>query len=539
MISEKARALNEAEEHEFVRVSSSPSQRSTIVFAGAICLVLIVAAWIRWSGLNSQSLWADEGLTTWFSQFSPAVQWRLLAWNDGSPLYYVAIHYWVSLWGNSVIAFRSLSALFSTLSLIVFYLIARKVWADRFFAALSLMVCSFSFFQIWYAKESRSYALLDLLLLTSIYCMLLCLSEPSKLRMFSLAIALTLALYTHNMAMFYLPGFAAFWILYPSQMTLSTRLRKAAVVGAIVLFLYAPWLPTLARQMALVLGHFWAPKPHATDLLTTLFTFCGLDPYALQDLRRHLPISRFSGIRTLIVLFLATLGLCMVGTWWGVRPIDRRKSIALQLWTLSPIALVFLWSQISKSVYVDRNLIGACALMPMMLCAPIAVQLGKKRRAFQVITIVLLIGAIASLSMQRRQRDDWRGVTAYLLKLPEQQRLVEVFQPYCQILVNYYTTGPFKSYARPEIAGLITDFHQPPSGPGFLPDFQAADPEAILARAIDTGKYKEIDVALQLERLPPREQALPEFFSGHCSSVQNVTFGYGNLGVSRCLGPHK
>jgi uncharacterized membrane protein len=539
MISDKVGTLTGAEEHKSVRVSLSASRLSQIIFTAAICSILIAAAWLRWSRLTSQSLWADEGLTTWFSQFSPAVQWHLLAWNDGSPLYYVAIHYWVSIWGNSVIAFRSLSALFSTLSLITFYFIARRIWEDRFFVALSLMIASFSFFQIWYAQESRSYALLDLLLLIAIHRMLLCLNEPTKYRLISLAVVLALALYTHNMAMFYVPGFVAFWFLYPSQMTLGVRIKKAAVVGALVLLLFAPWLPTLAKQMAFVMGHFWAPKPHAADLLSTLFTFCGLDPYVLQDLRHHLPISHFSGIRTLISLFLLAFGLCLAGAWWGSRPIDRRKSIALQLWTLLPIALVFLWSQIARSVYVDRNLIGACALMPMMLCAPIAVQSGLKRRVFQVITIALLIGVVISLSKQRRQRDDWRGVTAYLVTLPEQQRLVEVFQPYCQILVNYYATGQFKSYAKPEIAGLITDFHQPPSGPGFLPNLQTADPEAILSQAINEGKYKEIDVALQLERLPPKVQAIPLFFSAHCSSVQTVTFGYGNLGVTRCLGPHE
>jgi len=472
-------------------------------------------------------------------QFSPTLQWRLLAWNDGSPLYYAAIHCWVALWGTSVVAFRSLSALFSTLSVFMFYLIARRMWANRFFVALSLMVYSFSFFQIWYAKESRSYALLDLLLLVSVYCMLLCLSEPTKLHMLGLAAAISLALYTHNMAMFYLPGFAAFWLLYPSQMTFSIRLRKAAVVGVMVLLLFAPWLPTLKKQTAMVLGHFWAPKPHAGDLLTTLFTFSGLDPYSLLELRHRLPINHFSGMQTLITLFLVAFGLSMAGAWWGVQPIDRRKGIALQLWTLLPIALVFLWSRISKSVYVDRNLIGASALMPMMLCVPVAVQLGKRRTAYQIITVALLIGAVASLSMQRRQRDDWRGLTAYLMKIPEQQRLVEVFQPYCQILVNYYATGPFKSYGRPEIAGLITDLHQPPSIPGFLPNLLAADPETILSQAIESGKYKEIDIALQLERMPPKVQAIPEFLSSHCSSVQNLTFGYGNLGVTRCLGPHE
>jgi len=481
-------------------------------------------------------MWADEGFTTWFSQFSPSVQWHLLAWDNGAPLYYIAIHYWVALWGTSEESFRALSALFSTLSLLLVYLIAHRVWPDRIFVSFGLILYSLSFFQIWYAKESRSYALLAFLVLTVIYLMLLCLSEPSALRLFGLAIALALVLYTHNMALFYLPGFAAFWFIYPSQMTVVMRLKRAAVVGAIALVLYLPWLSILVKQVVSVHGYFWAPKPKLTDLFGTLFTFSGLDVYVLQDLRRYLPISRFFGLRTWTLLLLFTLVGCMVGAWWRVSSFDRRKSIALQACALLPIALVFVWSQMSTSVYVDRNLIGASVLMPLIICAPIAVQVGNKRRLFQVIALLLLAATATSLSLHKQQKDNWRGTTQYLLELPERQRLVVVFQPFCQILVNYYATGLFRSTPQPEITGLITDFHHAPAGPGLLPSLQTADPEAILSQAMATKRYEEIDVALQLERLPAKVQAVQEFLSTHCSSVENVTFR--NLGVARCLVRH-
>ena len=75
-------------------------------------------------------------------------------------------------------------------------------------------------------------------------------------------------------------------------------------------------------------------------------------------------------------------------------------------------------------------------------------------------------------------------------------------------------------------------FHQAPSGPGLLPNLQTADPEAFLSQVIATQKYKEIDVALQLERLPVKVQAIPTFLSD-CSSVEDVTFG--KIGVLRCF----
>ncbi len=515
------------------RTSSPSLLRSQVIFCAAICLILVTAVLLRWRGLNSESMWADEGYTTWFSQFSPSTQWRLLAWDTQAPSYHILLHYWVSFWGSSVTSFRALSALCSTLSVFVFFLVARKVWPDRVFLLLGLMLFSFSYFQIWYAKEARSYALLDLLLLTTVYCILEYLAQPTQLRLIGVAIALASTLYTHNMAQFYLPGFMAFWFLYPSTMTFRMRLKKASLVGVIVLALYIPWLPVLVKQIVSVHAYFWAPKPRVSDLLYSLFTFCGLDASVLQDLRQHLPIERFSGFRTLTMMLLAVLFACVAGAWWKVGSIDRWKSVSLQVLALSPIALVFMYSRISRSVYVDRNLIGACALMPIVLCAPIAVQRANMRKSFEIISVIVLCGSVASLSMRQQGKDDWRGVTQYLLKIPEQRRLVVVFQPFCQILVNYYATGLSEPYAKPEITGLIADLHQPPAGEGILPNLQTADPEAFLSAAMNTGKYKEIDVALQLERLPPRVQGISGFLSENCSSVQVVSFG--NLGVSRCF----
>jgi len=505
---------------------------STVFFGSVICLTLFAAVLLRCSGLNAQSLWADEGYTTWFSQFSPAEQWHLLPWETQAPIYHIVLHYWTGLWGDSVTSFRALSACFSVLSLGVFFLIARKLWPNRTFVALGLMLYAFSYFQIWYAKEARSYASLSFLLLTSVYCMLLCLDKPGWLRYGGVILTLSATLYMHNMALYYLPGAVAMWFVYPSSMRSRERLKSFAIIGAGVVLLYIPWIPMLVKQAVSVHGYFWAPKPTATDLLSTICTFSGIDVYVLTGLRSHLP-GRLFGLRTWMLLTVLILVICMVGTWIGVRAEDRRKSIALQAYTLFPILLVFAWSQFSTSVYVDRNFIGACALFPMILCAPIAVQSGRKKTFYRIIASTLLLGAVTSLAFHQQRKDDWRGLTEYLLKIPERQRLVVVFQPYCQILVHYYSTGLFRSYPQPEITGMIKQFNVAPRGPGILPDLRTADPIGTLSQALASRKYREIDVALQLERLPEKVQLIPDYFKEHCSAVENVQFN--NLGVSRCI----
>jgi len=44
-------------------------RRSDLIFGAAIGLAVIAAVWLRWSGLDSQSLWADEGYTVWIRAY--------------------------------------------------------------------------------------------------------------------------------------------------------------------------------------------------------------------------------------------------------------------------------------------------------------------------------------------------------------------------------------------------------------------------------------------------------------------------------------
>lgn len=508
--------------------------RLNLISRAVILIIFALGVLLRWTGLSTQSLWADEGYTTWFSQLSPAAQWHLMPWETQAPIYHVLLHYWTALWGMSVTSFRSLSALFSSLSLGVVYLIARKMWPSSSFAILGTGLCAVSFFQVWYAKEARSYALLLFFLLTSVYCMQRYLENSNWKHFLALIVAVSAGLYTHNMAVYYLPGLVLFGFIYPSELGPKARARNLGVAAASVIVCYIPWLPLLVKQARSVHGYFWAPKPTFSNLADTLSSFCGIDAWVLSRARNYIHVPRLLGVRSWLALIPIILTLCIVSTLRAKLTEDRRKSMALQVYTLFPVALVFLWSRISTSVYVNRNLIGACALIPLVICAPTAVYSGAKKKLFEIVACFMLCAAIVSLSLHQQSKDDWRGLTRYMLNLPERQRVIFVFQPYCQIIVHYYATAWAKAYPHePEIRGLVTDFNVVPTGPGILPKLQTADLISILGNAFKSEQYKEIDIALQAERLPPNVQAIPGYLKGHCASVVNEQFG--NLAVERCF----
>jgi hypothetical protein len=288
--------------------------------------------------------------------------------------------------------------------------------------------------------------------------------------------------------------------------------------------------------MRLVDGSFWMPKPRAKDLLETLCVVSGIDTRTFQDLfRRYFPSQTLFGFWTWAPAFLIVFVFCVIGTLYSVRPADRRKSAALLIYSVVPILLVFLDSRLFTPVYIDRVFTGCCVLLPVVLCAPIAFQYGKRRWLFQLICFVILVGTVASAYgyLRRERREDWRGVTEYLLKLPERPRLVVVDSDFCQTLVRYYMSGLFKSYPPIEVTGLQTKFDPP--DPGFeasvLQNYQKGGPMPLLAEAMESSKYDEIDVALQPAVSSFKDAT--DYLTAHCASVEIVEFHW--LEVRRCF----
>lgn len=68
-------------------------RQSDLILGAAMSLAVIAGVWLRWSGLDSQSLWMDERFTIWTLEFSPKVIWSILQPDTSAPLYCIEHHY--------------------------------------------------------------------------------------------------------------------------------------------------------------------------------------------------------------------------------------------------------------------------------------------------------------------------------------------------------------------------------------------------------------------------------------------------------------
>jgi mannosyltransferase len=498
--------------------SSEPDSRrpqDAVFVPGVIATVLTTAAvlsavGLRWFHLGKLSLWWDEGFTAWQSGLSPAELLRFARSDTYPPLYFFLQRYWAALFGNSEYALRALSALFGTLSVPVFYLLAKKVLRDSLAVALAMWLFAFSMMQVWYSREARSYELASFLALVSLYALVLFLERRSLLLFASIVLSVAASLYMHNMMFFYLLALNVTWLIYPSERTSAERLKELLLADILAGVLFLPWASSLLTQIATVGGHlWWVSRPTVSNLVQTLSIIAGFDIQYLSWLpSRLMPLSE----QTAWVWVVAGTGfLCAAlvgGGFWRVPKADSNRNLSLLLYCLLPIVVVFVLSQKGQPLYIERVFTASSVVAPIVLAYPLALQRGAKGgMLYGFLGIVL--AATTALSafgfLRYQEKENWRDATNSLLRIPEGNRLIVFVPPAGQILFDYYSQrSPATDRGLAKI-GLPASFRIP------APPARITGPSDLngLKLAVESRKYSEIDLVLAHENMTdPRGLAL-------------------------------
>ena len=158
-----------------------------------LVLVLIALAFARGVyGLGSQSLWWDESLSLYRATHDPLfiLSNRIILFDtvnevvtidNHPPLYFLLLHLFVRLAGDSEFTLRFPSLVFSVLTVPLLYA-AGKYLFDHLTGLLAALFGAVSPLYLWYSHEARMYTMLTFWGLLSFYALLrmLCRSERSE-----------------------------------------------------------------------------------------------------------------------------------------------------------------------------------------------------------------------------------------------------------------------------------------------------------------------------------------------------------------------
>ncbi len=331
-------------------------------------LLILAGAILRFTFLGKHNLWYDEAASFIIAQKDYI--------SAQSPLYYHILKFSSMVFGTSEWALRMPSAVFSTLSLIFVYLLAKKL-AGRHIALLTLAITALSAFHIWYAQEARAYALVLLLGTAGTFFLYSFLRDPKNKKHLLLYICFsTLGLYS---SYFYIVLFIFQQIYVLSTLKKPLYFKMLFLVP--ILLMAEQYMPFLRTLLNMARG-FWIETPIPNSILITFENF-------LLGYNGTTILYFFSSLLTLLTFFSCIL-LCS-------KKAPEKKEITF-LFTLSflPILFIFIFSKVFFSIYLDRALLIFSPYYYILLAMAVA-SLKFKMIRIPVIVFIITASSVSTL----------------------------------------------------------------------------------------------------------------------------------------------
>lgn len=235
----------------------------TLLLRLVLLAVLLLAFGLRFHLLAAQSFWNDEGNSARLSERTVALIIEGTASDIHPPLYYLLLHGWRQLAGDTEFGLRAFSALAGVLLVAGVAAFSRIIQPrDRWrrgMVGVAALLTAVNPALIYYSQETRMYALLGLLAVLSTWALWNWRAAGGGARwLWAIAYVLMAAagLYTH----YFFPAVLVAhnlvvlaWLLTSRRSGgWATAVRRLALpwVGMMLaaLLLYAPWLPIFAGQ---------------------------------------------------------------------------------------------------------------------------------------------------------------------------------------------------------------------------------------------------------------------------------------------------
>ncbi|MEA2156397.1 MAG: mannosyltransferase [Solirubrobacteraceae bacterium] len=406
-----------------------PSVRIGGLLLGVTALT-VLAAVLRQRALGAP-FWIDEGLSVGIASHPLAEIPGLLRLDGSPPLYYVLLHLWIAVAGDSERSTHALSVACAVLAVPTAAWAVLPVFGARAALAAAALV-ALSPFVGFYADEGRMYALVFLLATLATGALLRMLVLRRRRWAIGSAVLLAALLYTHAWGAFYAAaaGLAAVVLLVFAADRRSLFTDLAIAFGGAAL-LFAPWVPTALEQSR----HTGAPWSHAPS------------PHSLtRALTRML-----SGIRPEWVLLVAGGAGALLLVWRGSAG-QRRAIPALIAVAAGTLLLGYLASTQITPAWSFRYFL--VALAPLML----AIAAGLARLGPVGLAVVAVVGLAMwngkPAARQLEHKSNVAAVAAALGPCLPAGSLVFSEQPE-QVAVLRYYLPPGLHYATP--LGVVPD----------------------------------------------------------------------------------
>jgi mannosyltransferase len=375
-----------------------------------IGVVVVVAAGLLLRFWTRSGLWLDEALTVDVARLPLHELPNALKHDGAPPLYYVLLHFWMQLFGQSNDAVRALSGIFAVLTLPVGWLCGKR-FGGRAVAWTMLVLLASAPFDVYYATESRMYALVILLTGLGFLAVQRAVLAPRPTNLLAVAVVTAALLYSQYWSV-YLVAMVALWLLASIW---RTRHRghpedspwAALIAVGVGVLLFVPWVPTFLYQ-AKHTGTPWSAPPNFSAVINALTGFTDNQGSTLQTATNQ--------GRLLAVVYFAMLALAVFGVGKSGRIVEldlrtRPHSRGVGFIVLGTLFAAIAGGIITSSAFSSRY--AAVVFLPFLLLVALGtVTLLNPKARVIVVGIAVAAGIISSAQNVTTQRTQANAVAA-------------------------------------------------------------------------------------------------------------------------------
>ena len=380
--------------------------------AAGVAVAIIVAAGILLRFWTRSGLWLDEALTVNIARLPLHEIPNALKHDGAPPLYYYLLHFWIVLFGQSNDAVRSLSGIFAVITLPVGWLCGKRL-GGRAVAWTMLVLLASAPFAVYYATESRMYALVILLTGLGFLALQRAVAKPRPGNLIAVAIVTAALLYAQYWSV-YLVAMVGIWLVVSIWRTRRKGRPQdspwAALIAVVVgVLLFVPWVPTFVYQ-AKHTGTPWAAPPNFSAVINALTGFTDNQGSTLQTATNQ--------GRLLAVIYFAMLALAVFGIGLSGRIIEldlrtRPRTRALVFVVLGTLFAAIAGGILTSSAFSARY--AAVVFLPFLLLVALGTTtlLSPVGRAV-VVGLAVVAGLISSAQNVTTQRTQANAVATAL-----------------------------------------------------------------------------------------------------------------------------